>query len=81
MHKLCKGEEHNRYEIVTELVNNQKYRAVGICQECGTKKYYGHLKDEFNFVIVQGHNRDILPAFKAKHERMMHMNHNLVGGA
>lgn len=80
MHKLCKGEEHNRHEIVTELLNNQKYREVGVCQGCGTKKYYGHLKDDFNFVIVQGHNRDILPAFKVKHERMMHMNHNLVGG-
>ena len=80
MHQCCKGEEHTRYEIDTELKGNQKYRAVGICRICGTKKYYPHLDDnKYKNIIVPSKPKDVLP-FSVKRERRMFLSHNLVGG-
>lgn len=82
MHELCKGEEHNRHEIVTDLQDNKKFRAVGVCQfkGCGTKRFYPHFKDnDWNTVIVPSHNRNLV-SFRVKKERAMQLHHGLRGG-
>lgn len=79
MHQLCKGEEHNRFEIVTKLEGNKKYKEVGICQGCGTKKYYKHDKTQFGLSLASNPKEYL--AYQKRRERHMFLNRGLVGGA
>jgi protein-arginine kinase activator protein McsA len=80
MHQLCKGEEHNRFEIVTKL-DSKKYKEVGVCRECGTKRYYPHDKPSFSTSLsLTSKPKDYL-AYQARRERHMFLNRGLVGGA
>jgi len=81
MHQLCKGEEHNRFEIVTKL-DSKKYKEVGVCRECGTKKYYPHDKPnaQFGSLSLASKPKDYL-AFQKRREYHMYLNRGLVGGA
>jgi hypothetical protein len=47
--------EHRRVEVCKDLIGDAKYRAVGICKRCGTKKFYLKEKDVMNNqIVVQG---------------------------